>query len=125
MYWARAAVLTSFIMSAVTFPTYVSADPPPHAPAHGYRYKHAQGVDLAFNSEFGVYVVAGLPSYFYHAGKFYRQAQAGWEVSAKIGGGSWSIVATSSLPVRLHLHKFRPHKGVHPGPAKARHKNKH
>ena len=50
--------------------------PPSHAPAHGYRHKHAHhGVELVFDSAFGVYGVVGMSDHFFHAGHFYRQAR--------------------------------------------------
>ena len=33
--------------------------PPPHAPAHGYRHKHPDGVELVYKSNIGGYAVVG------------------------------------------------------------------
>ncbi len=53
--------------------------PPPWAPAHGYRRNHQRAyqhrdatVDLAFDSGLGVYVVVGLPNYYYWDGFYLR-----------------------------------------------------
>lgn len=74
--------------------------PPAHAPAHGYRRKHVQGVEVVFDSGLGVYVVVGLSDHYYHDGYFYRLNGGIWEMSVK-PEGSWKIVATTSLPMGL------------------------
>src|SRR5262245_11687981 len=49
--------------------------PPPWAPAHGHRRHHQRAyqhrdatVDMVFDSGLGVYVVVGLPNYYYWNG---------------------------------------------------------
>jgi hypothetical protein len=76
--------------------------PPAHAPAHGYRHKHASGVELVFDSSLGVYVVIGLSDHYYHDGYFYRLNGGLWETSRK-PDGNWKFVSETSLPVGLQI----------------------
>lgn len=79
--------------------------PPPHAPANGYRYKYDRyGVDLVFDAGLGVYVVAGLGSYFYND-RFYRWHGGYWQYSAR-PRGPWHRAAERSVPRRLYR-KYR------------------
>jgi hypothetical protein len=82
------------------------ADPPAHAPAHGYRAKHHRnkyhmhdhherheravhsGVQIIFDSERGVHIAVGLPGLFFHEGSFYRHTSGGWQMSMR-ADGSW------------------------------------
>lgn len=106
----------------IVFPA--TAAPPPHAPAHGYRHKLPAGVELVFDSGLGVYAVVDFPDHFYYEGKFYRNLGAGWEISVTFGG-SWSVTASSAIPVGLHKHKRHGRKGAHPGRGPAKVKKKH
>jgi hypothetical protein len=74
--------------------------PPPHAKAHGYRWKHATGVELVFDSGLGVYIVVGYPDYYYYDGYFYRFCGGAWEISSKPDRG-WAGVSSVSLPAGL------------------------
>lgn len=101
-----------------------SADPPDHAPAHGYRAKgggkaHAPakesgGVEVVFDSERGIHVAVGLPGVFFHGGHYYREHDGRWQVSLS-GNGGWSFAASASVPELVVKAKKR-----HPGPAKAK-----
>jgi len=86
------------------------ADPPAHAPAHGYRSKAwkspkngarvpapRSGVEIVFDSERGVYVGIGLPDLFFHEGTYYRQREGRWQASAT-GDGDWRSRATFRVP---------------------------
>jgi hypothetical protein len=73
--------------------------PPPHAPAHGYRYKY-QGVELVYDSERGVYVVVELPNHFYFKGHYYRHRDSQWEIGLHVDG-PWEVVSEESLPPGL------------------------
>ena len=108
---------------ALLVPAISWADPPAHAPAHGYRNKHKShhhhsGVEIVFDSERGVHVAVGFPDVFFHEGRFYRHTTGGWQVSVRADGG-WSIAASAGVPAAIH----KAHKH-HPGPAKAKHKRK-
>jgi hypothetical protein len=84
----------------------VEPGPPPHAPAHGYRHKHAgDGVILVYDTDIDVYVVNGHRDCYYSAGQYFRLAEASWEWSVNIEG-PWKVVAHSSdLPPGLRHHK--------------------
>jgi hypothetical protein len=101
------------------------ADPPAHAPAHGYRAKHIEeapkqpeaeprkGIEVIFDSERGIYVGVNLSDVLFHDGRYYRESDGRWEVSLS-GDGGWSISASSSVPEIVVKAKH-----AHPGPAKA------
>lgn len=74
--------------------------PPAHAPAHGYRRKHAAGMELVYDSGRGIYVVVGLSDHYYHDGYFYRLRGSLWEMSLK-PDGNWKFVSEKSLPQGL------------------------
>ena len=104
--------------------------PPPHAPAHGYRRKHQvehghghAELELVFDSGLGVYVVVGLPGIYFHADHFYRQVDAGWQVSLHHDSG-WVLASQRDVPpgLRGKAHGRSQGKGKkpHPGPAKQR-----
>jgi hypothetical protein len=71
--------------------------PPPHAPAHGYRHKHHQGVEMVFDAELGVYVVVGRKDHFFYKDCFYRLVNGSWEMSVRIDAG-WAGIASDHLP---------------------------
>jgi hypothetical protein len=74
--------------------------PPPHAPAHGYRHKTDQGVDIVFNSSLGLYVVVGAKDHYYYDGSYYRRLGDRWEVSLRYDG-SWKPISATALPTGL------------------------
>jgi hypothetical protein len=82
--------------------------PPPHAPAHGYRHKHREGVDLVYNSEIGAYLVMGHDHYYFHNDRFYRLTNGSWEVSVEIGG-KWRTIPHKKVPPGLQK-KYAYHK---------------
>ena len=41
------------------------AIPPPRVPAHGWRRRHPDGVEIVYRSELGAYVVVGLDDAYY------------------------------------------------------------
>jgi len=74
--------------------------PPPHAPAHGYRAKTHEGVELVFRSDLGVYVVVGASGYYFNDGAFYHQDSTGWVIGKHIDG-PWKTISKSQLPSGL------------------------
>jgi len=80
--------------------------PPPHAPAHGYRHKHAKdNVTLVYDNDIDVYVVAGYKDCYYSAGQYFRLVSGSWEWSVTIEG-KWKAVSHSSdLPSGLRSKK--------------------
>ncbi len=116
--------LATSITFSVALPPVASADPPAHAPAHGYRAKrggqvHAPakesgGIEVVFDSERGISVAVGLPGVLFHEGHYYREYDGRWQVSLS-GNGGWSFAASGSIPEIIVKSKKR-----HPGPAEAR-----
>jgi hypothetical protein len=74
--------------------------PPPHAPAHGYRHKHADGVVLVYESGIGVYVVEGYTDIYFYGGNYYRLYKGGCKISDHVNG-PWHEVAAKKLPPGL------------------------
>ena len=74
--------------------------PPPHAPAHGYRHKQKQGVDLVFDSGIGVYVVVDRPDYYFDDGYYYRLHKGKWQYSTSLHG-NWKPHVYQQLPPGL------------------------
>lgn len=89
--------------------------PPPHAPAHGYRHKHAHhGVDLVFDSGLGVYIVVNLTDHYYHDGHFFRLHDGVWQISAHLNHG-WKHASKRLPPGLAKKHGKKGHKrGPHP-----------
>lgn len=77
--------------------------PPPHAPAHGYRYKHTQhGVDLVFDSGIGLYIVVGHTGVYSDGTRYYRLSGDAWQVSLH-PRSDWAGMATKDLPRGLRV----------------------
>ena len=74
--------------------------PPPHAPAHGYRHKHGDGVVLVFEASLGVYVVSGHKDLYYHKDRYYRLYKSKWQSSGKIDG-PWRKSPDNKIPPGL------------------------
>ncbi len=83
--------------------------PPPHAPAHGYRHKHPDGVELVYKSNIGVYVVVGYPEHYFLKDKYYRLNNGSWEVSFNIKR-EWAPVSDKKLPSGLRNKNVRKKK---------------
>ena len=103
-------------------PTIIKGDgPPAHAPAHGYRRKHAAGMELVYDSGRGVYVVVGHSDHYYHDGYFYRLRGSLWEMSLKPDSG-WKVVSGRSLPMGLKVKANSKVMGKGKGKGKVKHK---
>jgi hypothetical protein len=74
--------------------------PPPHAPAHGYRYKLGDGNQLKYDSGLKLYVVVDRADHYYDNGLYFRLRNDQWEMSASLGG-EWTVASTSRLPKTL------------------------
>ena len=83
--------------------------PPPHAPAHGYRHKHKNGVTLVYDSKIDVYVVNGHTDVYFHGDRYYRLRDGSWQVSVEIDG-KWGATTSSKLPKGLKKKKTKPGK---------------
>ena len=80
--------------------------PPPHAPDHGYRYKHPSNVVLIYDAGLGVYVVEGRPGYYWDGINYYRVYNGVWQVGAVLDG-PWHPSAGDRLPPGLDRALFR------------------
>ncbi len=78
--------------------------PPPWAPAHGYRHKHAHGTDLHFDARLGVYLVVGHPHVFFHDGHYFRRAGSHWERCGDWRKARWKRVDAHVVPGGLVKH---------------------
>ena len=126
---------------ALSIPCLAAADPPAHAPAHGYRAKQKQrqkhtahapapksaegGVEVVFDSERGVRVAIGLPNVFFDGGFYYRQEGDAWEVSAT-GRDGWRVAVASRVPeaIRKAGRRENPGPASPSGPKQGRRKRK-
>ncbi|MBW2180068.1 MAG: hypothetical protein JRG81_06835 [Deltaproteobacteria bacterium] len=96
--------------------------PPPHAPAHGYRHKHQQGVELSYDTGLGVYVVIEIPGMYFNDGLYIRWSNAGyWEVGYHFEG-PWRIAVGNEVPDELDQKKGKSKQGK--GKGKGRYKVK-
>lgn len=83
--------------------------PPPHAPAHGYRYKH-QGHDLVYDSGLGAYVVVGMTGVYFYDGIYYKYARDRWYYTRDLNK-NWQIGRDSrGLPPGLAKKHMRDKK---------------
>ncbi len=78
--------------------------PPPHAPAHGYRHKNADGVTLEFDSGLGVYVALGFNDIFFTDDHYLRTHDGQWQV-AFTANGPWREAAKGDVPEKLKTKK--------------------
>jgi len=74
--------------------------PPPHAPAHGYRHKHSDGMQLVYESSMDVYIVVGYSNHYYYHSNYYRWNKNAWQVSSKISRG-WARASEKAIPPGL------------------------
>ena len=75
--------------------------PPQHAPAHGYRHKHQDGVELEYDSGIDAYLVLEFPGIYFYNGLYCRfSPEEHWVVAAHYDG-PWHIAAESDVPPKL------------------------
>ena len=91
--------------------------PPPWAPAHGYRRKHQrayqsreQTVDLVFDRNVGVYVVVGIPNYYYWNGVYVRLDAGRWWRAPYLDA-RWEPCPADALPGGLRDKPVRKYQG--------------
>lgn len=85
--------------------SYHRQGPPPHAPAHGYRYKHHDGHDLEYDSDIDVYIVVRDPDTYYSDNLYIRMSSDGrWLVSASLDRG-WRLADRGDVPHKLRNYK--------------------
>ncbi len=119
-----AMILSSCAVTEVHEHGHKHKKPPPHAPAHGYRHKHKKH-ELEYNSDLGIYVVIGLPNYYFIDGIYYKHTDHGW-YSSHDAEKDWKKYTKDVLPGKLD--KKYGHKkghGKHKDKHKGKHKDKH
>jgi len=79
--------------------------PPPHAPAHGYRYRHYDN-DLQYDSGFGAYIVIGTPGLYFYGGNYMRRHNNRWQITGRLRN-AWRPAGEHDIP--LLLRNTRPH----------------
>ena len=89
--------------------------PPPHAPAHGYRAKPRDVIELVYSSDYGVYEVVGRDGYYYQDGVIYHKDSIGWIVGRTLNG-PWTSVTEAQIPPGLRS----DHPGRGQGQSKAK-----
>jgi hypothetical protein len=88
--------------------------PPPQAPAHGYRARTAQGVEVVFDRELGVFLVVGQRGTYFSGDFYYRQEAGGrWERSGRLDG-AWVGIVETALPTGLRGWNGAPRSGLPP-----------
>jgi hypothetical protein len=91
--------------------------PPPHAPAHGYRHKHQDGIELEYDSGLGVYFSVKMPSVYFCNGLYMRLSDGHWEVAGNFGG-PWRLEVEGQVPHKLKKAKGKKHRGQKKGRGK-------
>jgi hypothetical protein len=81
---------------------------PPHEARHGHAHRHANGVDLIYDSGLGAYRVRGHNSYYYR-GRFYRVQNGRWESRGDIDR-PWRPTSGRELPRSLRREGVREDK---------------
>lgn len=85
------------------------ADPPQWAPAHGYRDKNDDGLDIVFDSGLGVYMVVDMLGVYWDDDYYYRERNNRWERSRSPESG-WILIESDDVPPGL-AQKGRENKG--------------
>ncbi|MBI5505255.1 MAG: hypothetical protein HY899_10670 [Deltaproteobacteria bacterium] len=88
------------LLCVVCIPLYASAEPPPQAPAHGFRAKAADGTDVVFDRVFGAYAVPRQIRTYWSGDRFYRYIDGLW-LSASALTGPWEMSASAVVPASL------------------------
>jgi len=92
-----------------------SGGPPPHAPAHGYRRHQADGVELVYDGEIGVYLVVGRSGHYHDGRHYFRWVDGEWMMSVRLDGG-WIVVSSNEVPTGLVARYAGKHKKAKHGP---------
>ncbi len=73
--------------------------PPPHTAKHGYRQPY-NGHEVRYDSHLGVYLVVGMPNYYYLDNQYYRYDNNRWYYSQNVNKG-WRDYDERRLPPGL------------------------
>ena len=74
--------------------------PPPHAPAHGHRHSHNDGVDLIFDSGIGAYIALGFDDLFFFDNRYMRHYDGYWHYADRYDG-RWHRANDKHVPRKL------------------------
>jgi len=89
---------TAVVVANAPAPT-VHHGPPPHAPAHGYRMKHAgDGVQLVYDAGLRVYVVAHTNNRYFYNGHYYCRRGKRWVAADRLSG-PWTVAVARDFPL--------------------------
>lgn len=107
----KAAVISAILLvsGCAVYPAHYHDEgygPPPHAPAHGYRYKY-QGHDFVYDANLGVYLIIGYADYYFRDNFYYRHRDDGWYYSRQFDR-DWQSYKQDKLPPGL-VKKYRDH----------------
>ena len=94
--------------------------PPPHAPAHGYRHKHQDGVELEYDSRIDAYLVIEFPGTYFYNGLYGRFSPEEYWMVAENLNGPWRVSKEGEIPLKL----VKVYKEDHPDKAKGHEKRK-
>ena len=95
--------------------------PPPHAPAHGYRHKHHDGIELEFDNGLGVYFSVKMPGIYFHNGLYMRLSDGHWKIASHFDG-PWRPEAEGQVPHKLKKTQKKKHKEKNKGHGKKKKK---
>jgi hypothetical protein len=83
------------------------AGPPPRTPAHGWRRRHPDGVEIVYRSELGAYAVVGVDDAYYCDDVFYFWDAGRW-LRAPHFTGPWIAVPVNEVPANLMRRPGKP-----------------
>ncbi len=83
--------------------------PPPHAPAHGYRHKHHNDIELEFDSGLGVYFAINMPDVFFYDGLYLKISDGHWFVTDHLDS-PWRTSLQDEVPLKLKKARGKGHK---------------
>jgi hypothetical protein len=77
--------------------------PPPHAPAHGYRY-HYQDHDMQYDSRIGAYIILGIGGLYFYNNLYMRYYDGYWHYSNR-PNGTWHRARDRDIPQKLRTYQ--------------------
>jgi hypothetical protein len=102
---ALGILLTTSACTVVARDGHYHGGPPPHAPAHGYRY-HYDDLDLVFDTALGIYLVFGYPYYYWYDNWYYHWDGDHWHRSKHFKRG-WKHIDHDHVPRKLYRKYYR------------------
>lgn len=84
----------------VTTALAATAAPPPWAPAHGYRYRNLDGLEIVYDAHHDLWEVLTIAGLYYLEGRYWRRVRDHWEWSDRHDGG-WRGVRPGREPGAL------------------------